>query len=55
MRGSNLSNIWVPKKGENGGEALLEEIIAENSPELIKNITSQIQKAQSVPDKKKPQ
>ena len=49
------SNIWAPegKESEKGPEKLFEEIIAENLPNMGKEIVNQVQEAQS-PRKDKP-
>ena len=49
-------NIWVPegKKSEKEPEKLFEEIIAENYPNVEKEIVNQVQKAQRVPGRINP-
>ena len=48
---TNIRIIWVPEEEEKkkGTEKIFEEIIAENFPNMGKEIVNQIQEAQRVP------
>ena len=49
----NIQIIWVPEEEDKkkGHDKILEEIIAENSPKMQKEIATQAQKTQRVPNK----
>ena len=53
----NICIIGVPEgeEREKGPEKILEEIIAENFPNMGKEIVSQVQEAQRVPGRKEPE
>lgn len=38
-----------PKRGDNGGEAIFEPVVAENFLKVMKDISPQIPKAQQIP------
>ena len=53
---TNIRIIWVPegKEREKGPEKIFEEIIAENFPNMGKEIVNQVQEAQRVPGRINP-
>ena len=48
---TNVRIIWVPEEKEKGPETIFEEIIAENFPNLEKEIVNHVQEAQRVPSR----
>ena len=56
MKRPNIRIIGVPEKEDKkkGHEKLLEEIIAENSPKMGKDIANQVQETQRVPNRINP-
>ena len=56
MKCPNIRIIGVPEKEDKkkGHEKILEEIIAENSPKIGKDIANQVQETQRVPNRINP-
>ena len=48
---TNIHIIWVPEEKEKGPEKIFEEIIAENFPNMEKEIVNHVQEAQRVPSR----
>ena len=51
---TNVRIIWVPEEKEKGPETIFEEIIAENFPNMGKEIGNQVQEAQRAPGRINP-
>ena len=49
MKHNNICIIGIPEEREKGAEGVLEQIIAENFPDLGKEKGIKIQKAQRIP------
>ena len=55
MKHNNISIMGLPQEeSEQGIENLFEEIMTENLPNLVKEKDTQVQKAQSLPNKMDP-
>ena len=56
IKHTNIHTIWVPEEEEKekGSEKIFEEIIAENIPNMGKEIVNQVQEAQGVPGRINP-
>ena len=55
MKSSNIRIIGVPEEDKKKGpEEILEEIIAENFPKMGKEIATQVQETQKVPNRINP-
>ena len=54
MKRSNIRIIGVPEKEDKNHEKILEEIIVENFPKMGKEIITQVQVTQRVPNKINP-
>ena len=50
----NIRIMGVPEDKNKGHEKLLEEIIAENFPKMVKEIVTQVQETQRVPNRINP-
>ena len=51
---NNIRIIGIPEGEEKGPEKIFQEIIVKKSPNMGKEIASQVQEAQTVPGSKKP-
>ena len=52
---SNIQVIGIPEEDrKKGHEKILEEIIAENFPKMVKEIATQVQETQKVPNRVNP-
>ena len=54
IKHTNICIIGVPEETEKGPEKIFEQIIAENFPNMGKEIVNQVQEAQKVPGKISP-
>ena len=55
IKGTNIHIIGVPgEKREKGPEKILEKIITENFPNIVKEIVNQVQEAQRIPGRINP-
>ena len=54
MKHPNIRIVGVPEDKKKGHEKILEEIIAENVPKMGKEIATQVQETQRLPNRIKP-